>query len=575
MNEFRKNLVFTWRYSKKQKSRIIAFVFCSFLHIVISVIVPIISAKIIINFTSNQLNQVLWMGLVLFIIELFRNLINYLCNYFSQVIYRETFTDLQLNLGKEILSLTNSCLDHNSSGVFIQRLTNDTSKISDIFNLLSFNLIDVLTDIGIFGAIFIINRFLFFYVIVMVIIIGIIEKRRVSIRTEKDKEFRRENEKVSGFVGELVRGVRDIKMLSAEESFLRNLNERLLGLNAKRYEMSKVQRSYYFISGSLRDFFDFSMICILVYFISQQKFTIALALVIYNYMRGITYIVNSYSYLLEGIKDFNLSCNRIFEIIDGKDFPKEKFGKTHLDSVEGNFEFSRVSFGYSSDDLILKDLSFKIKANSTVAFVGKSGAGKSTIFNLLCKMYEVNSGNIFIDGENILSLDRESIRDNITIISQNPYIFNLSIRDNLRLVKEDVTDEEMIDACQVACLDEFINSLPEKYDTIVGEGGISLSGGQRQRLAIARALIQKTEIILFDEATSALDNETQTQIQKAIDNMKESYTILIIAHRLSTIINCDRILYLEDGKIVAEGTHKELLEKSLEYRKLYQAEIEK
>ena len=133
----------------------------------------------------------------------------------------------------------------------------------------------------------------------------------------------------------------------------------------------------------------------------------------------------------------------------------------------------------------------------------------------------------------------------------------------------------MIDACQVACLDEFINSLPEKYDTIVGEGGISLSGGQRQRLAIARALIQKTEIILFDEATSALDNETQTQIQKAIDNMKESYTILIIAHRLSTIINCDRILYLEDGKIVAEGTHKELLEKSLEYRKLYQAEIEK
>ena len=515
------------------------------------------------------------MGLVLFIIELFRNLINYLCNYFSQVIYRETFTDLQLNLGKEILSLTNSCLDHNSSGVFIQRLTNDTSKISDIFNLLSFNLIDVLTDIGIFGAIFIINRFLFFYVMVMVIIIGIIEKRRVSIRIEKDKEFRRENEKVSGFVGELVRGVRDIKMLSAEESFLRNLNERLLGLNAKRYEMSKVQRSYYFISGSLRDFFDFSMICILVYFISQQKFTIALALVIYNYMRGITYIVNSYSYLLEGIKDFNLSCNRIFEIIDGKDFPKEKFGKMHLDSVEGNFEFSRVSFGYSSDDLILKDLSFKIKANSTVAFVGKSGAGKSTIFNLLCKMYEVNSGNIFIDGENILSLDRESIRDNITIISQNPYIFNLSIRDNLRLVKEDVTDEEMIDACQVACLDEFINSLPEKYDTIVGEGGISLSGGQRQRLAIARALIQKTEIILFDEATSALDNETQTQIQKAIDNMKESYTILIIAHRLSTIINCDRILYLEDGKIVAEGTHKELLEKSLEYRKLYQAEIEK
>lgn len=150
----------------------------------------------------------------------------------------------------------------------------------------------------------------------------------------------------------------------------------------------------------------------------------------------------------------------------------------------------------------------------------------------------------------------------------------MSIRDNLKLVKEDLTDKEMKEACKLACLNEFIETLPNKYDTVVGEGGVMLSGGQRQRLAIARAFIQKTEIILFDEATSALDNETQGYIQQAIDNMKKDYTILIIAHRLSTIVNADRIIVIDDGKIVGEGTHKQLLSKNKIYKKLYESEID-
>ena len=180
-----------------------------------------------------------------------------------------------------------------------------------------------------------------------------------------------------------------------------------------------------------------------------------------------------------------------------------------------------------------------------------------------------------IDGININDLDKESIRNNITVISQNPYIFHMSIRDNLKIVKNDLTDEEMIKACKLACLDEFISTLKDGYDTIIGEGGVNLSGGQKQRLAIARAFIQKTEIILFDEATSALDNETQNNIQKAIANLHKDYTILIIAHRLSTIINCDRILFMENGKIVDEGTHSELLKHNKDYKSLYQYEINK
>ena len=191
-------------------------------------------------------------------------------------------------------------------------------------------------------------------------------------------------------------------------------------------------------------------------------------------------------------------------------------------------------------------------------------------------MYNISKGTITIDGYDIKKLDKDSIRGNITIISQNPYIFNMSIKDNLKIVKSDLTNKEMIEACKIACLDDYIESLPDKYDTIIGEGGINLSGGQKQRLAIARALVQKTEIILFDEATSALDNETQTKIQEAIENMKGEYTILIIAHRLSTIKNADRILFIEDGTIKAEGTHTELLNNCLDYKKLYESEnIEK
>lgn len=269
-----------------------------------------------------------------------------------------------------------------------------------------------------------------------------------------------------------------------------------------------------------------------------------------------------------------MASERVFSIIDGDDYKKEKFGSIHLKKVNGDFEFKNVSFAYDKNK-VLRNLNFKINANETVAFVGKTGAGKTTIFSLLCKMYDNYEGEITIDNIDIKKLDKDSIRGNITIISQNPYIFHMSIKENLKLVKSNLTKKEMIEACKAASLHDFIMTLPKKYDTIIGEGGVNLSGGQKQRLAIARALVQKTEIILFDEATSALDNETQMHIQKAIENMKNEYTILIIAHRLSTIINADRILFLDNGKITASGTHKELLKNCPAYKNLYESEITK
>lgn len=575
MKEFLKNIKKAWKYGKNQKKYIIGYIAFNVVFIFINLFVPILSAKIIVSLTSNQFEQVLFIGLVILIVEILRNTAYYATSYFRHRIFRETFNEIEISLGTEILKIENSCLDENGSGLFIQRLTNDASKVADIFVVLNVYLTNIVTNIGIFLAVFIISKIMFLYIVIMITTIFIVEKKRITIVNQKDKAYRKEHEKLSGFVGELVHGAHDIKMLNAEKSFIKELGKRITHLNQEKYNMNSINRNYQFITGTLRDLFDAGSIFTSILLIAQGNLSIANALVVHNYMGNLASIVFYISEFLEKVKDFNLSSERIFSIMDSEEFPKEKFGKKQLKKIHGDFEFKNVCFGYKPEQLTIKNMNFKIKANSTVAFVGKSGAGKSTVFSLLCKMYDINSGDITIDGISIKELDKDSIRGNITIISQNPYIFNMSIKENLRLVKENLTDEEMVEACKTACLDEFINSLPEGYDTMIGEGGINLSGGERQRLAIARALVQKTEIILFDEATSALDNETQSSIKQAIDNMKNEYTILIIAHRLSTVINSNKILLVEDGTIVDEGTHEELLKNSKTYHQLYDAELKK
>lgn len=469
MREFFKNIQFVWKYAKNQKWKLIKYVLCNIVAIVISIVVPIISAQIIISLTSSLFSQLLFLAVVLCLVELSRNFVNRFAQYYAQVIYRETFIELQTALGEEIMKLETSVIDQQSSGVFIQRLTNDTSRLASVFNVLNQYLSNILTDFGIFVAIFIINIWAFFYLIFVVFILFLIEKKRTNTYNAYDRRFRKKNEKVSGFVGEVVRGIRDIKLLHAEDSFTNELHRQVEDVNLCRYEMDAVNRKYNLLRGSFRDFFDTGLIFLLVYLIVKGDLIIANALVIHNYAGRIPNIVWSVGILLDNIKDFNLSSGRVFDIMYSSEFKKEKFGTTHLAKAHGDFEFQNVCFRYlSNDKLVLNNLNFKVHANETVAFVGKSGAGKTTIFNLLCKLYDVDSGKITIDGIDIRELDQDSIRRNITVISQNPYIFHVSIRDNLRLMKSDVTEEEMISACKLACIHEFIMSLPNGYDTVVG-----------------------------------------------------------------------------------------------------------
>lgn len=576
MKETIKNIKKVYQYGKEYKKNLIEMIIAVISSTIIGIIVPLLTAKQIVYFTSSLWQQLLIISLVIFAVQAY---ISFAAMFFtrrnSRYFQRGTMKNLQMKLGKEVLKINQKDLESNSSGMFTQRIINDTEKMANFIGWGGLeHLRHILANIGALFATLIINRQVFLYYLIVSIILTFLYNQKTKQKGKKDKEFRNQTEKVSGLVGELVRGVRDIKMLNAKNSFMTKLDENITNQNQKRFEMAKVNMIYTYIIDTLKCVFELGLVILLIYLVKNDTITIAIAIALFNYKSGIMKLVMEHvSSFLDLAKDFNISCDRVFSIIDDKTFSKERFGNKHLDKISGNLEFKNVTFGYSEDKMILNDVNFKIDAGKMIGIVGKSGAGKTTIFNLLCKMYSAKSGEILIENENIENLDEQSIRGNITIISQNPYIFNFSIRDNLKLVKENLSEEEMIEACKIACLDDFIETLPNKYDTILGEGGVVLSSGQKQRLAIARAFVQKTKIILFDEATSSLDNETQAKIQKAISNLKDDYTILIIAHRLSTIVNCDKIMLLESGKIVDEGMHEELLSRNSTYQTLYKTEI--
>ena len=561
-------------YAAKQKGIFITYIVLNIILTILGALIPLLSAQQLLKLTDGLLNDLFKVSLLILGMEIVMNVIRYFSRKNAHIFFHRVLKDVQIDLADEVLKIETKDIDKTSSGVFIDRLVKDTTRIGDIFIELNFSVMEIVTNIGLLLAIFVINKVMFIYYIFAITVVFVIERIRITKRLEIDKKFRKIAEKATGLIGELVRGVRDIKVLNAQESFMKKVSDEITNVNNENYKKSTINRRYTFLANSVDAVLEFLFIVLGIWMITTNHLSVANFVIVYMYRGKVFNLLYMISSLIEWYKDFELSATRVFEVIDSDVFKKEKFGKKKLKKVNGNFEFKNVSFGYD-DKKVLDDISFKVKKNETVSFVGKSGSGKTTIFSLLAKLYDVDEGEILIDGVNVNKLDRDSVRGNISIITQSPYIFNATIRENLTLVKDGLTEKEMIKACKMACLHDYVMSLPDGYDTLVGEGGITLSGGQRQRLAIARALVQKTEIILFDEATSALDNETQESIQKAINNMKRKYTIMIIAHRLSTVINSDRIMVLNNGKIEDSGTHEELLEKNKYYKKLYNLELSK
>lgn len=569
-----KNLKSTYKYAKKGKKYLFWFLFINFVLTIISVIIPVIIAKRMVALTSGLFEKLLGLVILIFIIEVLRNIIRYLYNYVYNKFYYDVRKNLQIELTRETLKLSQDELNHNSSGVFIERINNDTDNLTDIFTTLIDYIINIIGKIGILISVFLINIYLGFAYVAFIIIIITYNKFTSNINYRNRKDWKNNREKTSGFISEIVRGAKDIKILDSEESFLTKASEYMEETNKVSYKYQRSKAKLRMYGGSIKDICDLGINLLIYYLLISNGLTIEEAIIIFNYHNQLTWTADLIEQIYGILKQFNLAANRIFGILDESEFKIEKFGNRKLENFSGNIEFKDVFFSYQDDIPVLKGLNFQIKANETVGFVGYSGSGKTTIFNLISALNRKISGEILFDGVSIDELDKTSIRGNLSVISQNAYIFNMSIMDNLKIVKRKATDEEVKEACHLAYLDDFIESLPEGYNTIVGEGGVSLSGGQKQRLAIARALLLKTEILLFDEATSALDNQTQMKIQKAIHNLKGEYTILMIAHRLSTVIDCNKIFVIDDGKVEAVGNHNYLLQNSKIYQQLYKKEAE-
>ena len=410
-------------------------------------------------------------------------------------------------------------------------------------------------------------------VVIFGFIMGFISYKFFPKIKNTQSEIKKDSDEYVRCATENVTGIREIKALGIKKRMEKIMFYKIDSLFNKTKRIKRYEVAYYNINNFIYFLLQFIILASCGYFVVQGKIAYSIFIVIESYIWRIDDVVESLSDFGVNYNKIKVSLTRIDEIINNKLYSDEKFGKKKLDNIKGIIEFKNVSFRYNDEeDNVLRNLNLRINPNKKIAIVGKSGNGKSTLFNLLLRYFDSSEGIISIDGVNIKNLTEESLRNNISIIRQAPFLFNMSIVDNLRLVKEDASLDEIKDVCRKAYIDEYIEGLPNGYDTIIGEGGINLSGGQKQRLAIARTLLINTKIILFDEATSALDNKSQEYIKRTIDDLVKDHTIIIVAHRLSTISDADVINVIDKGQLVASGSHDSLLKESSVYRELYSTE---
>ncbi|MBQ3141961.1 MAG: ABC transporter ATP-binding protein [Bacilli bacterium] len=561
-------------YFKKHKKDVWVFTVGYLIISILSTIVPAFSGNSLSALTEANIKMAFILIIIIFILELINVVIQKYADTSYVKMQNNIVNDIRMDISNSIIELELKDLNTKSSGIFIDRINKDPSQIIHSFNSLRFNVTNGITTIGVIFYIMYLSPIIGILLLIMQGVVYYIEKVSMKAFIRNKKKVNKNNEKQMGLVNESIRGIKDIKLLGLKSNFKSTIKVNLQKIYNSSLKLNKediVYERWRNIVISLSLTVIYSLGLFLVY---KDIIDLSVLIIIFMYRDRVFNFVLNLAWSERNIREFSVSAKRIFDIIDGKGFNEERFGIKHIDKMSGNIEFKKVSFAYEDNIEVLHNLSFKIKENDTIAIVGRSGSGKTTIFNLLTKAFSVKAGQILFDGISINDLDEETLRKNISIISQNPYVFNMSIKENLKLVKKNATDEEIKNVCKVAELDKFIKTLPQKYDTLIGEGGINLSGGQKQRLAIARALLKDTEIILFDEATSALDNETQASIQKSINNISKDYTIIIIAHRLSTIKDCNKIFVIDNGKKVGEGTHQELLKTNKVYKELYKTEFE-
>ena len=464
----------TYKYAKDDKKYLIYFLIACIFFSIISVVAPLLSARRIVALTEELWEQLLYITVIIFVIEIGRNFIRFWSNYCTNKFFYAVKKNIQLETTKETLRIDTQTLNSHSSGIFIERINNDTSTMADIFITIIDYLSEIISNIGILLGIFFLNKIIFLVYLFFLLILFFGQKYAANRIQEKRKEMKKRQEIASGFTSEMVRGAKDLKVLNAEKAFLKKADRVIDDVGISTRTFNKTRANFRLINGSIRDFLDLTIILVGIYFMIHGDLEVATMLIIFSYRGNIMSISGLLENFMENLKRFTLSAEKVFAVIDNDTFSKESFGKKDIGKVKGHITFQNVSFSYMEGQEVLKKVSFHINPNETVSFVGKSGSGKSTIFHLIAHLYTPTSGQILFDGIPITELNKDSIRGNLSIISQNPYIFNMSIRENLQIIKSDLTEKEMIEACKMACLHDFILTLKDGYDTIVGESGVTL-----------------------------------------------------------------------------------------------------
>ena len=571
----RNNFKILWHYLKDDKLKLLVY-----LTLVILSYIPGLLAAMLWGFALEHLTNMnfkmflfflaLWEGSFIFCYVILSTPRGLLYNYLEVKFSKNVLKDLY----HKITELPAYAFEEIGVGEFINRMVTDPDRVMELLSRLIKMSCKSIVVIVVFVIALKTSWVLGLEVLIFGIIMGIVSSKFLPKIKTTQENIKKESDKYVKTATENLTGIREIKALGIKKNIEKRIFKNFDDLFIEQSKIKNYEVIYYNINGLIYFILQFIILLTCGYIFIKGGMSLATFIIIESYIWRIDDVVESISDFGANYNKVSVSLKRIDEIVNNRKYKDEKFGKEELINTKGLIEFKNVKFKYKDDEeYTLKNLNLTLEPNKKIAIIGKSGNGKSTIFNLLLRYFDATEGIITIDGININDLTEESLRNNISIIRQTPFLFNISIKENFELVKPDVTLEEIRDLCKKSYIDEYIMSLPNKYDTIIGEGGVNLSGGQKQRIAIARTLLLNTKIILFDEATSALDNESQEYIKMTIDNLIKDHTIIIVAHRLSTIIDSDVIHIIDQGELKESGTHKQLLEKSKIYRSLYNTEM--
>ena len=568
-----RSIRYIWQYMRDERSTFLGAVALRFVNMGLSVLEPLLSAWIVVAYSGAEIRKIMLLALLILGQGALRSSINYAASRLLRRSYAVMLKRMQTDLAERILRIRTERMDKTGSGVFSKRLLSDTAGVVDGIDDLLGTFTEAFHLVSLLICYLVVSPTMFFFELALFTAYFLIQRAHSKSLQQNGRETSVADDRHSGFVSEMVRAHRDIKLLHCEDSFMDRFSESVresvdLASKMRRRSMNFILLRSQFISWT-----SFAYMGLLALMMVKYGMTPSTALVLFIYNGKVYTCAWDLANLMKTAYSLGLSVERIYQLMNSPDYEWEKFGSGHIGRVRGDLEMRNVHFTYRQQDgkenKVLNGVSLKIHAGESVALVGRSGCGKTTILSLFSRLYDPDSGEILIDGVPVETLDQETVRGSITMVSQMPYLFNMSIRDNLALVKKDMTDAEMLEACRIACIHDDIMALPDGYDTVVGEGGVQLSGGQRQRLALARSLLRDSPVIMLDEATSALDNVTQSEVTRAIENMRGSRTIIMVAHRLSTVIGCERLFFISEGRVLASGTHRELMAGCEEYRSLY------